>query len=123
MWWRRWVSPLVGSTAIGGALSLSCERRMLRRDGDFLFWWTAMFELSLVSVSLSMPVANQPAQRGERRIALDAVPRARGPAVLVPRRERQRQQQLVLDQLAERHFLAGDDTVGCMRIRRFGMDF
>src|ERR1700712_1268203 len=42
MWWRRWVSPVVGSTAIPGVTSALCERCMPRLDGDFLFCWTAM---------------------------------------------------------------------------------
>src|SRR5687767_4998022 len=96
---------------------------MLRRDGDFLFWWTAMFELSLVSDCLSMLAANQAAQRGERRLARVAVVQPRGGAVLVPRRKRQRQDQLILDQLAERHLLARHHAVGGARVGRLGVDF
>src|SRR5690606_7564363 len=42
MWWRRWVSPVVGSTAMPGTFRALCERCMPRLDGDFLFCWTAM---------------------------------------------------------------------------------
>src|SRR5574343_522511 len=42
MWWRRWVSPVVGSTALPGTPRALCERCMPRLEGDFLFCWTSM---------------------------------------------------------------------------------
>src|SRR6187455_1404022 len=42
MWWRRWVSPVVGSTAVPGTVRALWERCMPRLEGDFLFCWTAM---------------------------------------------------------------------------------
>src|SRR5574343_1329308 len=42
MWWRRWVSPVVGSTAMPGTFRALCERCMPRLEGDFLFCWTAI---------------------------------------------------------------------------------
>src|SRR5882762_502514 len=80
MWWRRCVSPVVGSTATAGVLRWSCERCMPRREGDFLFCWTAMFKLLCsqclrcimprrpangeLSTSRSVGLASQPSWRG-----------------------------------------------------------
>src|SRR5688572_25501612 len=93
---------------------------MPRRDGDFLFCWTAMMRLLLML--LSVLVAHQAAQAGEGRRFRFRVPRRTCATALVPRRVRQGEDDLVLDQLAHRHVLPGHYAVGALCVRRLGMD-
>src|SRR4051812_48876613 len=108
MWWRRCVSPVVGSTAIAGVLRWSCERCMLRREGDFLFCWTAMVKLLWLSM-LALHDAAQVCKRRARRLV---VPFRSCFALVVPRRVRQREDQLVFHEGAYVHLLPCDHAVG-----------
>src|SRR3954469_16640037 len=103
MWCRRCVSPVVGSMATAGVVRWSCERCIPRRDGDFLFCWTAMLKLLWLSM-LALHHAAQARERRTRRLVVSLRSRF---AVLVPRCKRQREDQLVLDQGAHRHLLPG----------------
>src|SRR5690606_5734911 len=60
MWWRRWVSPVVGSVASCLAVRASCARRWPRRDGVTRDFWTAMACLQLLLLFLHR------GERGER---------------------------------------------------------
>src|SRR6185437_8360334 len=115
MWWRRWISPEVGSVASWTLSSASCARRMPRREGDVRLFATAMMAL-LTNASAStmfLAVFQQLAQVRERmrrcfpairilRLLLSGrVPFAlQDLAAGLDGHQRQRQQQFVLDHLA-----------------------
>src|SRR3954469_23831858 len=95
---------------------------MPRREGDFLFCWTAMVLL----LSSSVSAAQQAFETCERRkpvlslLLLLLTPRRA--AMRMAWRVWQRENQLILDQLAQRHVLAGQQPVGHFRIGRISVD-
>src|SRR6478736_7417665 len=107
MWWRRCVSPVVGSTATGGLPRWSCARCMPRFDGDFLFCCTAIFV-----ALLGLFVFPEARQHGERRFLAAAVipsPRLLDPRLL--RDHRQREEDGVLDQVPDVQGLIRDQVI------------
>src|SRR3954469_18356271 len=93
---------------------------MPRREGAFLFCWTAMVLL----LSSSVSAVQQALEARERRklvfsLLLLAPRRA---ALRMAWRVRQREYQLVLDQLAQRHVLARQQPVGRFRVGRIGVN-
>src|SRR5689334_8425401 len=118
MWCRRCVSPVVGSIATAGVLRWSCERCMPRRDGDFLFCWTAMSML----LWLSMLALHHAAQARKRRTCRAVMSLWTRFTILMPRRVRQRENQLVLHQVAYRHFFPRDHAARRLGGHRIGVD-
>ena len=81
-----------------GAVRKSCARCMPRFDGDFLFCWTAMMLLLfsvLAAIRLSLRVVDPPAAT---RCPFGRASAGAAHSPSHARRERQRQQQFVLDQ-------------------------
>src|SRR5688572_18808730 len=122
MWWRRWVSPVVGSTASEGLVRKSWARCMPRLDGDFLFCWTAMVKL-LSSIYRPAAPIEQSAQVRKRRGLLPALFRAAARAVLVPRRKGNRQKNFVFDQRPDFHFPVGQYPIRYILVDRLRLDF
>src|SRR5688572_15763386 len=97
MWCRRCTSPVVGSSASGGLDSASCDRCMPRFDGDFLFCCTAMSIAPCSSMTVS-PECPKLCKRSIRRVAPRRHTDGAANALLVPRRVRKAQNNLVFDQ-------------------------
>src|SRR5689334_12421247 len=105
--------------ATAGVLRWSCERCMPRRDGDFLFCWTAMSMLLWLSM-LALHHAAQACEGRARRPLMSFRTRF---TIFVPRRIRQREDQLVLDEIPHRHLLPRDHAARSLDRHRVGVDF